>query len=98
MYTYEDNLIDGVRGNKFGDRCQKLLIYTRATTGEENSIQNLNIAQGLCSIKLDDNGNFIPLPVEIDIVGQNYELKIGRDSNDEIKIYCETDGSSIIVQ
>ena len=90
-YSYEDELIDGVRGNKFGDRCQNLLIHTRATTGEENSIQNLNIAQGLCSIELDDNDMFIPLPIEIDIVGQNYELKIGRDSNDEIKVYCEAD-------
>ena len=80
-----------MRGNKFGDRCQNLLIHTLATTGEENSIQNLIIAQGLCSIELDDNDTFIPLPIEIDIVGQNYELKIGRDSNDEIKVYCEAD-------
>ena len=90
-YSYDDELIDGVRGNKFGDRCQNLLIHTLATTGEENSIQNLIIAQGLCSIELDDNDTFIPLPIEIDIVGQNYELKIGRDSNDEIKVYCEAD-------
>ena len=90
-YSYDDELIDGVRGNKFGDRCQNLLIHTLATTGEENSIQNLNIAQGLRSIELDDNDMFIPLPIEIDIVGQNYELKIGRDSNDEIKVYCEAD-------
>ena len=90
-YSYDNELIDGVRGNKFGDRCKNLLIHTLATTGGENSIQNLNIAQGLCSIELDDNDMFIPLPIEIDIVGQNYELKIGRDSNDEIKVYCEAD-------
>ena len=100
-YVFDDNtyeyLCDGspldyVQNNKFGDGCSHLLIYNVGKVGPDESIQNLNIAQGFSSISIDTaNGLFYPEVIEIDTVGQDYEIKIARNSKGEVRIYCEAD-------
>ena len=100
-YVFDDNkyeyLCDGspldyVQNNKFGDGCSHLLIYNVGKVGPDESIQNLNIAQGFSSISIDTaHGVFYPEVIEIDTVGQDYEIKIARNSKGEVRIYCEAD-------
>ena len=69
-----------------------MLIYNVGKVGPDESIQNLNIAQGFSSISIDTaHGVFYPEVIEIDTVGQDYEIKIARNSKGEVRIYCEAD-------
>ena len=91
-YLCDGNPLDYVQNNKFGDGCSHLLIYNVGKVGPDESIQNLNIAQGFSSISIDTaNGLFYPEVIEIDTVGQDYEIKIARNSKGEVRIYCEAD-------
>ena len=91
-YLYDGIPLDYVQNNKFGDGCSHLLIYNVSEVGPDESIQNLNIAQGFSSISIDTaNGVFYPEVIEIDTVGQDYEIKIARNSKGDVKIYCEAD-------
>ena len=100
-YVFNDDMLeylsdaiplDYVQNNKFGDGCHHLLIYNDGEVGPDESIQNLNIAQGFSSISIDTaNGVFYPEVIKIDTVGQDYEIKIARNSKGEVKIYCEAD-------
>ena len=76
-YNYYQN-------NHFGDGCQ-YICFTGAETASSNAqVQNYNFAQGLqgasnAYLTIDGNRNLA------------YETKVAKNSNGELKVYCEVD-------
>ena len=70
--------------NHFGDGCQYIIFTGVETIDSSHQVQNYNFAQGLqgnASIYLTIDG----------VRNLSYETKIAKNSNGEIKIYCEAD-------
>lgn len=76
--------INNVINCRFGECSKNLLIQTF------DGIKNLFVSQNLCSLTKDDNGYTLPEVIEVYSYG-DYELKIARNRNGEIKVYCEAD-------
>lgn len=72
------------RSNHFGDSC-KFIVFTGAETASyNNQVQNYNFAQGLQGTSSEY--------LTIDGVrNRAYETKVAKNSNGELKVYCEAD-------
>lgn len=72
--------------NHFADGCAFINIYGNgAQPTSRTPLQNLNVAQGLAG------NRSTPITVTMDNYGSQYETKIAKNSNGEIKVYCEAD-------
>ena len=70
--------------NHFGDGCQYILLKGEGTASSSTQVQNYKFAQGLHGTQ---NKYFT-----IDGVrSRAYETKVAKNSNGELKIYCEAD-------
>ena len=70
--------------NHFGDGCQYILFKGEETASSSAQVQNYNFAQGLqgtSSAYLTIDG----------VRSRAYETKVAKNSNGELKIYCEAD-------
>ena len=70
--------------NHFGDGCQYIVFTGAETASKAQQVQNYNFAKGLQSTS--------SAYLTIDGVrNRAYETKVARNSNGELKIYCEAD-------
>ena len=89
-YTYGGEKLDFISNISLGNGCRYLLFYPNlnlGTIGDDNAIKNITVTKGV-------NGNFGSnglLTLEIPVTNNEYELKIARNSNGDIKMYCEAD-------
>ena len=70
--------------NHFGDGCRYILFKGAETASDSAQVQNYNFAQGLqgtSSAYLTIDG----------VRSRAYETKVAKNSNGELKIYCEAD-------
>jgi hypothetical protein len=91
-YEASGDKIDYVRNVHYGDGCKNIVLYVNpdnvGTINETNSIRNINVAQGLVSkINGRDSSTF----VELTTTGQDYEIKVARNSAGDIKVFCLAD-------
>ena len=70
--------------NHFGDGCKFILFNGAETASSEYQVQNYNFAQGL------QGNSDIYLTVD-GKRGRAYETKVAKNSNGELKLYCEAD-------
>jgi hypothetical protein len=79
--------MDNVKKVHFGDGCNNIKLYADSdivgTISSTNSIQNIDVAQGLSF----DSGTII----ELTTLGQDYEIKVARNSAGDIKVFCLAD-------
>ena len=72
------------RDNHFGDGCRYILFKGVETGSSSVQVQNYNFSQGLKGTSSEY--------ITIDGVrNRAYETKVARNSNGEVKIYCEAD-------
>ena len=70
--------------NHFGDGCQYILFKGEETASDTQQVQNYNFAQGLQGTMTTDltiNG----------VRNRNFETKVEKDSNGNLKIFCLAD-------
>ena len=70
--------------NHFGDGCQYILFTGEETESLSEQVQNYNFAQGLQGT----DGAYLNIDGKRNLA---YETKVAKNSNGEIKIYCEAD-------
>lgn len=83
-YLGTGTLINDVMNCRFGEGCSRLLIHTT------DGVKNLFVSQNLCSLTENEDGYILPEVIEVDEYG-DYELKIARNRNGEVKVYCEAE-------
>ena len=76
-YAYYQN-------NHFGVGCKYIYFSGAETASEESQVQNYNFAQGLQGA----SNAFLSIDGKR---GRAYETKVAKNSNGELKIYCEAD-------
>ena len=82
--TGRDTLYNYYQNNHFGDGCRYIIFRGAETASYSKQIQNYNFAQGLqgtLSTYLAING----------VRGRSFETKVAKNSNGELKVYCEAD-------
>ena len=72
------------KNNYFGDGCRYIVLTGAGTASYNQNVQNYNFAQGLqgtssAYLTIDGKRNL------------TYETKVAKNSNGELKIYCEAD-------
>ena len=72
------------QGNHFGDDCTCIILNGAETASSEYQVQNYNFAQGL-------QGTSDAYLIIDGKRGRAYETKVAKNSNGELKIYCEAD-------
>ena len=70
--------------NHFGDGCQYILFKGVDTASPSNQVQNYNFSQGLQST----DSSYLHID---GVRNRAYETKVAKNSNGELKIYCEAD-------
>ena len=70
--------------NHFGDGCREILFKGAETASSSAQVQNYNFSQGLRST----SDGFLTVDGKRHKV---FETKVARNSNGELKIYCEAD-------
>ena len=70
--------------NHFGDGCKCIYFIGTETASSSSQVQNYNFAQGL----QDTSDNFLIVDGKRN---RAYETKVAKNSNGELKIYCEAD-------
>ena len=89
-YTYGGEELSFITNISLGNRCRYLLFYPNSnlgTIGDDNMIKNITATKGVNG----ERGSNGLLTLEIPITNNEYELKIARNSNGDIKMYCEAD-------
>ena len=76
--------------NHFDDGCSYNVIWNSVQPTDSNKLQNINIVRGV--IGKSSAYNFI------NIVEKNatHEIKVAKNTNGEIKIYCEADLTKLL--
>ena len=91
-YKASGDKMDYARNVHYGDGCDNIVLYANpdnvGTINESNSIRNINVVQGLVS-KI--SGGMYPTFVELTTTGQDYEIKVARNSAGDIKVFCLAD-------
>ena len=70
--------------NHFGDGCREILFKAAETASPSAQVQNYNFSQGLQSTSV----GFLTVDGKRN---RAFETKVARNSNGELKIYCEAD-------
>ena len=70
--------------NHFGDGCREILFKGAETASDSAQVQNYNFSQGLRSTSV----GFLTVDGKRN---RAFETKVARNSNGELKIYCEAD-------
>ena len=70
--------------NHFGDGCREILFKGAETASDSAQVQNYNFSQGLRSTSV----GFLTID---GVRNRVYETKVAKNSNGELKIYCEAD-------
>lgn len=70
--------------NHFGDGCKFIYFTGAETASSESQVQNYNFAQGLQGT----SDNYLIVECKRN---RAYETKVAKNSNGELKIYCEAD-------
>ena len=78
-------LKDYIQYNHFDDGCSQNVIWNSDTTSSSICLQNININRSVVSANSSDNY------INIDVLNQDYEIQVAKNSKGEIKIYCEAD-------
>jgi hypothetical protein len=85
MNNIDGQTADSCEYNRFDDGCSHNTLH-----GEDGSqtgcFCNLHIVRGVCGS--DDEPNYINIAVS---ENATYEIKVAKNSNGEIKVYCEAD-------
>jgi hypothetical protein len=85
MNNIDGQTADSCEYNRFDDGCSHNTLH-----GEDGSqtgcFCNLHIVRGVCGS--DDEPNYINVAVS---ENATYEIKVAKNSNGEIKVYCEAD-------
>ena len=71
--------------NHFDDGCSYNVIWNSDTTSTTIKLKNVNINRGVCGTSSSYNY------INIETLNQDYEIQVAKNSNGEIKIYCEAD-------
>ena len=71
--------------NHFDDGCSYNVIWNAATTSSSYKLQNINVNRGVVGTSSSYN------MIKIDVLNQDYEIQVAKNSKGEIKIYCEAD-------
>lgn len=71
--------------NHFDDGCICNIIWNADTASSSYKLQNININRGTSGIYSSYN------MINIDVLNQDYEIQVAKNSKGEIKIYCEAD-------
>ena len=72
------------QNNHFGEGCQYILFKGVETASSSAQVQNYNFAQGLQGT----SDTYLTIDGKR---GREYETKVAKNSNGELKIYCEAD-------
>ena len=89
---YNNNCLNFITSVYIGNNCNKLLFYTDNNINYDNKIQNLTVVKGnFKPTDKDSNDKEIPVMIKLDVINNDYELKIAKNSSGDIKIYCEAD-------
>ena len=70
--------------NHFGDGCQYIVFKGTETASDTQQVQNYNFAQGVQGT----SSSYLTID---GVRGRTYETKVAKNSNGELKIYCEAD-------
>ena len=74
------------------NNCSNILFYNDSLTiNKRNKIQNISVKSGVKSLELDDSSVVKPLTIELVDTNNEFDITIARNSNGDIKIYCEAD-------
>ena len=87
-YTYGGEKLTFISNISLDNGCSYLLFYPNSnlgTIGDDNAIYNITVTKGVKG-KSGSNGL---LTLEIPVTNNEYELKIARNVNGDIKMYCE---------
>lgn len=79
-------ILSNVQYVVLGEGCQYLLFHT-----SDNNVKNITVTNGVKSHNTNSDDYRLPLPIEIPVTNNEYELKIACNSSGNIKIYCEAD-------
>ena len=71
--------------NHFDDGCSYNVIWNSDTTSSSVLLKNINVNRGV--VGTSSSYNYI----NIDILNQDYEIRVAKNSAGEIKVYCEAD-------
>ena len=71
--------------NHFDDGCSYNVIWNSDTTSAYLLLKNINVNRGVCGT--GSSYNYI----NINVLNQDYEIKVAKNSAGDIKIYCEAD-------
>ena len=74
-----------VQYNHFDDGCKFNVIWNADTTSSSILLKNINVNRGVSGTSSLYNY------INIDVLNQDYEIQVAKNSNGEIKIYCEAD-------
>ena len=74
-----------VQYNHFDDGCKFNVIWNADTTSSSILLKNINVNRGVSGTSSSYNY------INIDVLNQDYEIQVAKNSNGEIKIYCEAD-------
>ena len=87
-FTYKGEELTFITNISLGNGCSYLLFYPNSNLGtiaDDNMITNITVTKGVKG-KSSSNGL---LTLEIPVTNNEYELKIARNVNGDIKMYCE---------
>ena len=71
--------------NHFDDGCSYNVIWNSDTTSSTVLLKNININSGIVGTSSSYN------MININTLNQDYKIQIAKNSNGELKIYCEAD-------
>ena len=78
-------LKDYVYYNHFDDGCSYNVIWNSDTTSSTVLLKNINVNRGIRGTVNSYN------MINIDVLNQDYEVQVGKNSKGGIKVYCEAD-------
>jgi hypothetical protein len=87
-YIYDGEKLNFISNISLDNECSHLLFYPNSnlgTIGDDNMIKNITVTKGIKG----EPSSIGLLTLEIPVTNNEYELKIARNINGVIKMYCE---------
>ena len=81
----DSNLLSYVYYNYLNNGCSYNIIWNNNTTSLTSLLKNINITKGVAGTYNSYN------MINIDVLNQDYEIQVAKNSKGEIKVYCEAD-------